>query len=277
MLACGIAVMTLLIACSKAAEQNPGNRIVVLSPEVAEIVAALGAEGQIVGLTRECDYPPSLADIPKVGNFGAVDKEAILGLKPDLIFSSALEQEALAAELAKLGLKVEQVYPKSVAEIAAAVMRVGELIGREAAARALADSLSAGVDEILAQTAGKARPKVYLEIYRDPLMSVADASYVGDLIETAGGDNVFDSLERDYCRIDAEDVIAAKPDIMICYSRDNLKSILDRKGWQDIPAIKNGRVYFEQDINPDWLQRATPRALMGMRRLQELLAGQVSP
>ena len=91
------------------------------------------------------------------------------------------------------------------------------------------------------------------------------------LIETAGGNNVFDVLERDYCRIDAEDVVAAKPDIIICYSQETLQTILNRKGWQDIPAIRNKRVYFEKDINPDWMQRATPRAILGMERLRELL------
>lgn len=261
-----------MMSCGRS-ERNPNaKRYVVLSPEVAEIIAALDAEDSIVGITQECNYPASLRKIRKVGNFGSVDKEAVIALKPDLIFTSALEQDALAQEFAKLGITVEQIYPRLVSDIPRVVKHIGTLIGKEMEAAALADSLERSIADIKTATAGKPRPKVYLEIYRDPLMSVSDQSFVGDLIETAGGDNIFDQLERDYCRIDAEDVIRARPEIMICYSQDTLRNILSRKGWQDIPAIRNKRVYFEKDIDPDWIQRATPRALLGLKRLSEIFS-----
>jgi iron complex transport system substrate-binding protein len=120
-------------------------------------------------------------------------------------------------------------------------------------------------------TIGKPRPKVYLEINLEPLMSVSDQSFVGELIELAGGDNIFTTLERDYSRIKAESVIKAKPEIMICYSQDTMDNIRKRLGWKDIPAIKNQLIYFEKDLNPDWLLRAGPRCLLGIMRLQEIL------
>lgn len=258
-------------SCQKNPPSSTAPRLVVLSPEVAEIIAALGAEDQIVGLTQECDYPPQLAEIKKVGNFGLVDREAVIALKPDMIFTSSLEHDAMAQEFSKLGYTVHQIYPRSVRDISHAVNYIGEKIGRTEEANSLASELEGKIEELRRRSEGMPRPRVYMEIYRDPLMSVSDASYVGDLIETAGGNNVFDVLERDYCRIDAEDVVAAKPDIIICYSQESLQTILNRKGWQDIPAIRNKRVYFEKDINPDWLQRATPRAILGMERLRELL------
>ena len=259
-----------LISCQQAETKQSGQRLVVLSPEVAEIVAALDAADRIVALTEECDYPPSLSKIKKVGKFGNVDREAILSLRPDLVFASGLEQEALAQELAKLGLRVEQVYPQSLSALPQEILRIGNLIDRQQKATDLADSLSNAIREIKASMAGKPRPKVYLEIYRDPLMSVSDSSFVGKVIETAGGDNLFSRLERDYARVRAEDVVAGAPDIIICYSQDNLANILARKGWQDIPAIRNGRVYFERDLDPDLILRATPRTLQGLRRLQAL-------
>jgi iron complex transport system substrate-binding protein len=258
-------------ACHREVEkQEKEIRIVVLSPEVAEIIAGLGAVGQIVGITDECDYPPELYQIAKVGNFGSIRKETVLGLKPDIVFTSALEQDALATELGKLGLRVEKVYPRKLDELPTTVLRIGNLIGRESEARAMADSLTASISAMREETAGKPRPKVYLEIYRNPLMSVSDSSFVGEVIEAAGGDNIFSRLERDYARVDPEDVVAARPDIMICYSQDSLESILARKGWQDIPAIKTRRVYFEKDIDPDLIQRASPRTVEGLSRLHEL-------
>ncbi|MFO8144418.1 MAG: cobalamin-binding protein [Candidatus Syntrophosphaera sp.] len=259
-----------LISCQSGGEERSGLRIVALSPEVAEIIAALGGAEDIVGLTQECDHPPSLDKIQKVGKFGSVKREAILALKPDLVFTSALEQEALTQELLKMGLRVEQVYPRSLDDLPRNVLRIGSLIDREQEARALADSIAIAINEMRAKTAGTARPKVYLEIYRDPLMSVSDDSFVGEVIEAAGGDNIFSTLERDYARIKAENVVTAKPDIIICFSQDNRENILARKGWQDIPAIQNERVYFESDIDPDLILQATPRTVQGIRRLNEL-------
>jgi len=257
-------------ACGDRKDTQGQTRIVALSPEVAEIIASLGGTSLLVGVTQECKYPPELARIKKVGNFGAVSREAVLALKPDLVFTSALEQDALTTDLAKMGLTVKQIYPKKLDDLPLVVLQIGELIGKTEEAKILADSLSSGIAAMRDQTAGKTRPKVYLEIYRDPLMSVSDDSFVGEIIEAAGGDNIFSTLERDYARVSPEAVVKAQPDIIICYSRDSLESILARKGWQDIPAVRSRRVYFETDIDPDLIQQATPRTLEGMRRLYKL-------
>lgn len=262
-----IIAILLGISCK---QQPPAKaaRFVVLSPEVAEILCALGAEADIAAITSECDFPASLSAKPKVGSFSSVDKEAIIALQPSIIFCSALEQEGSAAELQKLGFRVEVVYPKTLAMLSAEIRRLGKLIGKEPEAIALATNIETGISSLKASNIGKKRPRVYLEIYRDPLMSVSDASYVGELIEAAGGDNIFPVLERDYARVNPEAVITAKPDIMICYSRDNLQSILSRKGWQDIPAIRNKQIFFEADLNPDLIQRATPRSIEGIKAMQ---------
>ena len=267
-------IMLLLIlmslSCQKADKITNEIRYVVLSPEIAEILAAMGLEDRIVGLTDECTYPPSLQEIPKVGAFGAIKTENVIALKPSLIFSSGLEQEGISKDLERLGYQVVSVYPKSVAEIYESIMRVGEITGTDKEAESLVQSMQSEIDALRQSNAGKSIPKVYLEIYRDPIMSVADNSFVGELIEIAGGNNVFDTLERDYSRVKAEDVIAAKPDIMICYSQDSLQNIRSRKGWQDIPAIRDSMIFFEDSIDPDLIQRAGPRIVEGLRKLSQI-------
>jgi len=258
------------LSCQKADQKTDEIRYVVLSPEIAEILAALGLEDRIVGLTDECTYPPSLQEIPRVGAFGAIKTENVIALKPSLIFSSGLEQEGISKDLERLGYQVVSVYPKSVAEIYESIMRVGEITGTDKEAESLVQSMQSEIDALRQSNAGKSIPKVYLEIYRDPIMSVADNSFVGELIEIAGGNNVFDTLERDYSRVKAEDVIAAKPDIMICYSQDSLQNIRSRKGWQDIPAIRDSMIFFEDSIDPDLIQRAGPRIVEGLRKLSQI-------
>ena len=267
-------IMLLLIlmslSCQKADQKTDEIRYVVLSPEIAEILSALGLEDRIVGLTDECTYPPSLQEIPRVGAFGAIKTENVIALKPSLIFSSGLEQEGISKDLERLGYQVVSVYPKSVAEIYESIMRVGEITGTDKEAESLVQSMQSEIDALRQSNAGKSITKVYLEIYRDPIMSVADNSFVGELIEIAGGNNVFDTLERDYSRVKAEDVIAAKPDIMICYSQDSLQNIRSRKGWLDIPAIRDSMIFFEDSIDPDLIQRAGPRIVEGLRKLSQI-------
>ncbi|MDY0151311.1 MAG: helical backbone metal receptor [Candidatus Cloacimonas sp.] len=264
---CLVAILALSLSCKQQPKAETA-RFVVLSPEVAEILCELGAEEDIVGITTECNYPSSLASKPIVGSFSSINKEQIIAVKPGIIFCSALEQEGAAADLKKLGYRVEVVYPKSLAMLSQEILRIGKLIGKEPEARALNLKMDSELAELKAKNTNKPRPRVYLEIYRDPLMSVSDASFVGELIETAGGDNLFPTLERDYARVNPEAVIKAKPEIMICFSRDTLQNIISRKGWQDIPAIQSKSIYFEREINPDLIQRATPRCIEGIRALQ---------
>ncbi len=265
-----IIIIILFTFSCKQSEKNQKKGIVVLSPEVAEIICALNAENEITGITAECNYPPSLQQKKIVGSFSSIDKEAIIALNPRLIFCSSLEQESIALDLKNLGFQVEVIYPESINAMFSDIERIGTLIRRKEEAEKLVKDLKEEREKIKANSQGKLRPKVYLEIYRNPLMSVSDSSFVGELIETAGGDNIFPRLERDYARINPEAVISAKPDIMICYSQDTLENIINRKGWQNIPAIQKRKIFFEKDINPDLIQRATPRCIEGMKILSKL-------
>ncbi|HRD00929.1 MAG TPA: cobalamin-binding protein [Candidatus Syntrophosphaera thermopropionivorans] len=270
-----VVLLILLFSCKKQEQVRSGLKIVVLSPEVGEIIASLGATDLLVGRTQECDYPEELLKVPVVGDFGAINREKVIALKPDLVFTSALEQDAIAQELQKVGIKVQQIYPKKLDDLPVIIRQIGDLIGKGQEASALSDSIATAIAEVRIKSANIFHPRVYVEIYRNPLMSVSDESFVGDVIESAGGDNIFSKLERDYARVDPEDVILAKPDIIICYSQDTLEGISSRKGWSNIPAVKNKRIYFEKDINPDLIQQATPRTVQGLRLLYAIFSEQM--
>jgi len=263
-------ILAMFVFSCKQMNSKAKKGIVVLSPEVAEIICALDAEEDIIGITAECNYPSSLQQKKVVGSFSVIDKEAIIALNPELVFCSSLEQESVALDLKNLGYSVEVIYPKSIMEMLSAIERIGILIDRKEQATKQISQMKQEILNIKENSIGKTRPKVYLEIYRNPLMSVSDASFIGELIETAGGDNIFPTLEIDYARINPEAVIAAKPDIMICYSQDTLENIINRKGWLNIPAIQNRKIYFEKEINPDLIQRATPRCIQGMKQLASI-------
>lgn len=267
---CLILVVVLLSGCSKT-EQQAGERYVITSPEIAEIVCLLQGSENIVGVTIECDYPARLEQVEKVGNFGKVDFEKIISLEPTIVFTSGLEQELLTSELEKLQIPTAQFYSKSIADMITSIREIGKLIGAEERANFVADSLNAEI-RIISENNSSNSPTVYVEIYSNPIMSVSDKSFVGEVIELAGGDNIFAELPRDYSRVKAEAVIKADPEIIIltCPPEVTAEHIKIRKGWEVISAVKNKRIYTALDVNPDLIIRATPRVVEGMKKLQKI-------
>jgi len=260
-------ILLLLIGCQQQDRSFDQDRYIVTSPEVAEILAALGAIENIVGITQECNYPIELNNIEKVGNFGKVDFEKIIDLNPNIVFTSGLEQDALSSELAKLNIRVEKIYPNSIAELLNSILRIGVLVDRKEQAETLADSLRNELAKMEEYKFSQI-PRIYIEIYGDPLMSVNKISFVGELITLAGGDNIFSSLPREYSRIDAEKVIEADPEVIILtYPGVSAEDVQLRKGWEVISALKNNKIFSASDIDPDLILRASPRCITGIKQL----------
>jgi len=258
----------LLYGCSKSKQRSSEKRYVITSPEIAEIVCLMEGSTNIIGITEECNYPEYLQTIEVVGNFGKVDFEQIIELYPSVVFTAGLEQKALAAELIKLEIKVEIIHSKSIEEMLDSILKIGKIINKEKRSLFIVDSLRQTLSNI---PKSKRKPKVYLEIYNDPIMSVSDNSFVGQLIKLAGGKNIFEELPRDYSRIDAEKVINADPEIIILtYPGVSLNEVKNRKGWEIISAVQNDRIYTIEEVNPDLILRASPRAIMGIEELQKV-------
>ncbi len=260
----------ILAGCSKLDKQT-GDRYIITSPEIAEIVYLLQGADNIIGVTIECDYPAKLLEIEKVGNFGKVDFEKVIKLDPTIVFTSGLEQELLTTELEKLQIPTAQFYPTSIDHMISSIREIGKLIGAEKRANFVADSLRTEIKKI-SQNNSSNPPRVYVEIYNDPIMSVSDRSFVGEVIQKAGGNNIFAELPRDYSRVKVEDIINVDPEIIIltCPPEVTAESIKIRKGWEVISAVKNDRIYTALDIKPDLIIRATPRVIEGMKQLQKI-------
>lgn len=263
----------LLAACQSSPPQNAEHRYIVTSPELAEIIYELGAADAIVGLTTECTWPASFDSISKVGTFGQIDPEKVIALHPTHVFTSKLEQQAIGQQLQKLNIPVYSFYPTSINELFSVIDSLAVLTSRQDAGSQLSDRMHAALDSLAFQRDLRSshHPEVYVEIYGNPVMSVADNSFVGELIELAGGNNIFTELPRDYSRINPEMVVTAAPDIiLITYPGMTPEQVAVRKGWQSIPAVRNGRIYTTQHLDPDLILRATPRCIQGITELQRM-------
>ncbi|MDO9578389.1 MAG: helical backbone metal receptor [Candidatus Cloacimonadales bacterium] len=267
-LAAIVSVLVLLVGCVSSNQKASEKRYVITSPEIAEIVCLLEGAENIVGITAECNFPEYLQQKEIVGNFGKVNFEKIIELNPTVVFTAGLEQNSLAAELNKLDYHAERIHSKSVEEMLDSILKIGKIIDCEKRSIFVVDSLKSELQNIQNYSY---KPRVFMEIYGDPIMSASDSSFVGQLVALAGGKNIFEQLPRDYCRIDPELVIKANPEIIILtYPGISADDVKNRKGWEVISAVQNDRIYSIDEVDPDLILRASPRIILGIKELQKV-------
>jgi iron complex transport system substrate-binding protein len=240
-------------------------RIVCLAPDANEIIFDIGADKYLVGITEECDYPPASGTIPKVGSFSFPCVESIIAKDPDVIITSGLEQSKLNEDLKKFGFKTVEIFPSDLNGMFDAYKKIGEICGMESNAEECVNRIKKDVDDVKSRSSKfNYTPKIYLEIWDRPLMTVSGESFLNEIIRISGGVNITGQYPRAYCRINSEVIIKHDPDIIIILHGD-YKDMLSREGWQNIAAVKSGYVF--NDIDRDTLVRAGPRLADGLRQI----------
>ena len=224
------------------------SRIVCLTEETVETLHLLGQEARIVGVTGYAVRPARVRrEKPRVGAFTSADVPKIIGLRPDLVLTFSDLQADIAASLIREGIEVHAFNQRSVAGILAMIRRLGAMVG----ATDQAEALAAGYEARLAQIAAiprDHRPRVWVEEWDAPLIS--GIGWVSELVAIAGGQDIFADLANQQgakSRIVAPEAVALRaPEVIIaswCGKKVVPAKIMARPGWQDIPAIRAGRVH----------------------------------
>jgi len=248
-------------------------RIVSLAPDITEILFALGLDKEIVGVSQFSDYPDAAKSKPKVGSYVNLSLERILGLSPDLVIGTTNGNRKEAVnKLEKAGLSIYVANQERFSDIFRTIINIGRITGREAAARQLADRIRKRVERIALLTAHCRRPKVFVQIDSHPLISVGRNTIYSELIDLAGGENIAARAFGKYPRTSMESLISQQPEVILLSSmsgKASRKAELDYwRRWQDIPAVRNSRIYF---VNPDLTDRFSPRIVQGLEELAEIL------
>jgi iron complex transport system substrate-binding protein len=225
----------------------PAERIVCLTEETVETLYLLGEERRIVGVSGYAVRPPRVRkEKPRVSAFISADHAKILALDPDLVLAFSDLQADLVAELIRRNVAVHAFNQRDIAGILDMIRTVGALTGTQAKADALAASLQGRVQKTRDRTNGFSRhPRVYFEEWDDPMIS--GIKWVSELIETAGGIDIFPDLaERKNAKdriVSPHDVIAAAPDIIVgswCGKKFVPAKVCARDGFAAIPAVRSG-------------------------------------
>lgn len=189
-------------------------RIVSLCPSLTELVFDLGLEESLVGRTKFCVHPAGrVGGVEKVGGTKNPKVERIVELAPDLVLLNEEENRVEDAEaLAAAGLRCHTSMPVSVAETAEMVRSIGVAVRRRESAERIAADIEGRAARVRGAAAGKPPVSYAYLIWRDPLMTVSDDTFVAALLALAGGVNVFAGAGERYPAVTAEQLVAADPD-----------------------------------------------------------------
>jgi iron complex transport system substrate-binding protein len=249
-------------------------RIVCLTAETTEIAFMVGAGDRVVGVPGTARRPEAARERARVGGFTTFRTDRILGLEPDLVLGFSDLQRDVVGELVGAGVAVLCTNQRRLDEVLAAILLIGGALGCEAAARDVVADMRDEITQMHEYTSvWPNRPRVYFEEWMDPL--IAGIGWVSDLIEVAGGRDVFAELrDRRSARervVPAAEVVARDPQIILaswCGKPLDAAAIAARPGWDRIAAVAVGEIH---EIPGEDVLSPGPSLVHGLRRIHEIV------
>jgi iron complex transport system substrate-binding protein len=258
--------------------KQPVRRIVSLAPSTTEIVAALDGLDRLIAIDMYSDFPTEVSALPKITNPDmSVDYEQITASAPDVVFAAGITAPDVIAAIEKLGIPVVIVGAPTAtfASVLADIRLVGTALQRDTEAQMLTGTMQTEWQALADKVAKtSARPTVFWELdATDPAKpyTVGPDSFVAELLQVAGGTNIFADVTDAYPQVSLEQIVAKAPDTIIL--ADSLwgvtpESVVARAGWDSIPAVQNQRVF---PIDDNIVSRPGPRIVQGLQAVVAIL------
>ena len=240
-------------------------RVVSLMPSYTEIIFAVGAGDDLVGVSNFCDYPPAAALKTKVGDYFSPNPEKIYSLKPDLVFASGSSCLSVGKQLSTFGIRTVCVPAESrVADIFSTIRVIARETGRKSEGEKLISTLKKSVPRRRAKYVPR---RVYIDV-DSGLWTCGGDSYISDAVRMAGGENVFSAERRQYFQASWERVLKENPDYILSVSGAS-GQLADMPLAGSLSAVKNGRIITSIDRNI--FTRPSPRLFGEIKKLSEIL------
>lgn len=255
-------LFALLLATSTNAKPPP-QRLISLAPHTTELIYLLDVGDKLVAASDYSDYPLAAKALPRVANHQGVDFEQIVRLAPDLIIAwQGGNKPQDLARLVTLGYPVYLSKPKRLEDIASELKALGKRLGVPEQGERLAANYAKQLQNLKKAYQQKKSKRVFYYIWPQPLMSIGKNTWANQLLTLCGGQNIFANSPVEYPQVSVEQVIKRKPQLIIAAmdtSADSVKQYW--QSWQKALPFKT------QQLNPDLLQRFTPRVLSGIEAL----------
>ncbi|MEO5843683.1 MAG: cobalamin-binding protein [Caldimonas sp.] len=250
---------------------RPPQRVVTLAPSLVELVFAAGGGSSLVGTSALSDHPQEARAIPRVGDAGRLDVERVVALRPDLVLiwqrgNTSRELEQLEAA----GIRLFQLEPRRLDDVARAIERLGVLLGHEVEANRRASEMRAALQRLRSAHATVAPVQVFYQVWRQPLMTINGKQIIDDILTLCGGRNVFANLTPLVPIISTEAVVGVDPEAILTASETS-----NPAPWQRDPANKSFAAWHRHGsmtavrrswlytLNGDIISRQGPRIVDG--------------
>ncbi|WNJ17412.1 helical backbone metal receptor [Pontibacter sp. G13] len=248
-------------------------RIVSLTPNITEMVFAVGGGDKLVGRSQACNYPEAALELPEIPTYPPPpDLEAIAALNPDLLLATdEIFSPEVIQHLKQLGVPMYVQKYKEFGDIFRGMRDLGEILGHPEQGARVSDSLESLCNRITDSTANKVHYGTMILISADPLLVAGGAGFLNDMIRRAGGNNVFGAIKTPYHETTVEEILSLKPEVLILPAfRDQVYAelIATYPALYNTPADVNKRVHV---VNPDLFYRPGPRTVEGLLELTQIL------
>lgn len=249
-------------------------RLVCLTAEHVETCWALGAGARVVGVPGTVRRPAEARALPHVGAFTSFRPDRILALRPDLVLAFSDLQADVVAELVRAGLTVLCTNPRSLDDILATILLVGGALGLDAPAQGLVRDMQDELRQVREFSSGwPRRPRVYFEEWPDP--PIAGIRWVSELIEVAGGRDIFPELREEPSArgrvVNPAEVARRDPEIVLaswCGKPVDVEAIRSRPGWERVSAVQRGWIH---ELDGADVLAPGPSVLAGLRRIHAIV------
>lgn len=235
-------------------------RIVTLSPNATEILHGIGAFDRVVAVSTYCEYPPEVANLPRVGGWTNTNLEQVLALDPDLVILSDAQAPLVEKSLHALGLETLVVGSQSLEDIYEAIEAIGRAVGSPEEAKRLEGWMRSELSAIEAAVRGRPRPRTLVVVDRLPgtlrdVYIATRGSYLTTLVEIAGGKPITPEAPHNYTQIGAEALVTFDPEVVFDMVQalnapvavPGMRELAEDPTavWRtvDIQAVKDGRIY----------------------------------
>jgi iron complex transport system substrate-binding protein len=247
----------LLAGMSRAQPAEPPKRIISVVPAVTEMLFAIGAGPQVVGVSSFERFPPEATKLPTVGALLDPDTERILSLRPDLVIVYA-SQTDLRTQLVRAGIPVFVYSHAGLADVTVTLREIGTRVGRPERAERLAGNIERRIAAMRGRMTNQSRPRTLIVFGREPLTlrgiyASGGIGFVHDIVTAAGGANVFEDVKRQAVQATTEQILSRRPEVILelraaALSPEMLKRETD--AWRTlsaVPAVSGGRVHIVVD------------------------------
>ena len=262
-----------LLAClvlSVPARAMDAERIITLSPHLAELVFILEAGDRLVGVSDYSDYPPGARSIGRIGGATGVDVERILSLQPDLVLAwKGGTKESDLHQLRKLGLNVVAVKGETLDDIPASLVTLGKLLGRQRAADHQAEAFRQYMDRLALQYATMPEVSVFIEISSRPLMALTHKHAFSAALQLCGVSNIFSDLTQAAANVNLESILTRRPVYVLIPDSASSSDFADALLRYQQSGDAGVKSVFR--FNADKAFRQTPRMLDAVAEVCELL------